>query len=254
MCTVTFISRKTGYLVGMNRDEKLTRVAGLPPRKRIIDGRIVTYPSEPTGGTWISLNDAGVTFALINWYSVLTKPKGHWASRGEIIPSICTALGPHTIDRQLAALPLKSIKPFRLIGIFKSSHQVKEWQWDLKRLLSKDHEWKPQQWISSSFDEPSAQKIRGRTFREFRSQAYPGTINWLRRLHSSHSPSCGPFSTCMHRDDATTVSYTEICVSSGEYFLSHLCNSLCQSCTFHSSRFDAAAKNGDSQDCRFSNP
>jgi hypothetical protein len=32
----------------------------------------------------------------------------------------------------------------------------------------------------------------------------------LRRLHRSHSPEAGPFSTCMHRSDAATVSYTEI--------------------------------------------
>lgn len=213
MCTVTFIPRKTGYLVGMNRDEKLIRVAGLPPTKRMIDGRVVTYPSEPAGGTWISLNDAGVTFALINWYSVSAKPKGHPLSRGEIIPNICTATDPCTVDQQLAAMSLNSIFPFRLIGIFKSSHLIKEWRWDLKSLSHKDHDWKSQQWISSGFDEPSAQKIRGRTFRKFRAQSSCGTVNWLRRLHRSHNPGCGPFSTCMHRDDAATVSYTEICVT-----------------------------------------
>ena len=232
MCTVTFIPRKTGYLVGMNRDEKVTRVAGLPPAKRNIGGRIVTYPSEPTGGTWISLNDAGVTFALINWYSVLTKPKGHSVSRGKIIPRICTALDPHAVDLRLAALPLFSISPFRLIGIFKPSMRIKEWRWDLNELSSKDYDWQLQQWISSGFDEPSAQRIRGRTFHEFRSQCSCGTLNWLRRLHSSHSPNCGPFSTCMHRDDAATVSYSEICVGAPKLSFSYSCESPCNRTAF----------------------
>ena len=33
MCTVTFIARQKGYCLGMNRDEKLTRPTGLPPKK-----------------------------------------------------------------------------------------------------------------------------------------------------------------------------------------------------------------------------
>ena len=41
MCTVTFIARKSGYALAMNRDEKLTRVPGLPPSKKTINGRTV---------------------------------------------------------------------------------------------------------------------------------------------------------------------------------------------------------------------
>ncbi len=229
MCTVTFIPRKTGYLVGMNRDEKLTRVAGLPPLERKIDGRTVIYPTEPSGGTWISLNDAGTTFALINWYSVSAKPKGNIVSRGEIIPTICTALDPQAVSRQLAALRLPRFSPFRLIGIFSSSRQIKEWQWNCQRLVEHNHNWRARQWISSGFDEPTAQKIRSRRFQKFRSQTSCGTVNWLRRLHRSHSPTCGPFSTGMHRDEAATVSYTEICASSRRTFLRHICNSPCRS-------------------------
>ena len=40
-----------------------------------------------------------------------------------------------------------------------------------------------------------------------------GRLDWLRRLHRSHSPQRGPFSICMHRRDAATVSYTEVAVS-----------------------------------------
>jgi len=50
----------------MNRDEKLTRPTGLPPKKRMVNGRAVISPSEPGGGTWIALNDHGATLALIN--------------------------------------------------------------------------------------------------------------------------------------------------------------------------------------------
>jgi hypothetical protein len=32
-------------------------------------------------------------------------------------------------------------------------------------------------------------------------------------LHRSHGTERGPYSTCMHREDAATVSYTEVTVS-----------------------------------------
>jgi len=46
-----------------------------------------------------------------------------------------------------------------------------------------------------------------------RNQKFGGRLNWLRRLHRSHLPERGPFSICMHRSDAATVSYTEVAVS-----------------------------------------
>ena len=70
MCTVTFIARRNGYALGMNRDEKLTRVAALPPAQYRLCTRDTLFPSEPNGGTWIGINDANTTFALVNWYSV----------------------------------------------------------------------------------------------------------------------------------------------------------------------------------------
>jgi uncharacterized protein with NRDE domain len=70
MCTVTFIARQNGYALGMNRDEKVTRVTALPPARFCLAGRTVLCPSEPGGGTWIGINDAGSTLALINWYSL----------------------------------------------------------------------------------------------------------------------------------------------------------------------------------------
>ena len=59
MCTVTFIARKHGYALGMNRDEQLSRVPGLPPSEKTINGCRVLAPSEPGGGTWIALNERG---------------------------------------------------------------------------------------------------------------------------------------------------------------------------------------------------
>ena len=213
MCTVTFIARRSGYCLGMNRDEKLTRPAGLPPKKKKVNGHAVISPSEPGGGTWIALNDQGATFALINWYSIKARFDGSALSRGEVVNSASAAISSDSADAALHALPLNRINPFRLIGVFPASDEIVEWRWNLKRLVRKNHRWKTQQWISSGFDEPAAQRIRGKTFRQAQKQYSAGSLDWLRRLHRSHAPKTGPFSTCMHRADAATVSYTEISVS-----------------------------------------
>jgi hypothetical protein len=228
MCTVTFIARKKGYALGMNRDEQLTRVAGQPPSKKRINGCTVLAPSEPGGGTWLALNDAGVTFALINWYSINTRVKGDTVSRGQVVEAVCTAKAPALAAAALSRLPLPQINPFRLIGVFPATNDIAEWRWDLKTLVRKNHPWKAQQWISSGFDEPSAQRVRSRTFHEALKQKSAGSVGWLRRLHRSHSPHAGPFSTCMHRADAATVSYTEVNISLTKAFMSYHAGSPCK--------------------------
>jgi transport and Golgi organization protein 2 len=216
MCTVTFIAQRNGYCLGMNRDEKLTRLDGLPPTRTKTNGREVLYPSEPTGGTWIALNDSGASLALINWYSVTKKVERNNVSRGEVIKAVGAADSAEVVNARLKELRLKRINPFRLIGIFPVSGEIVEWRWDSKQLVLHNHRWKTRQWISSGFDEPTAQSVRGKTFQRAVRQRSADSLDWLRRLHRSHSPQTGPFSTCMHRADAATVSYAEVVVSMNE--------------------------------------
>jgi len=228
MCTVTFIARQRGYCLGMNRDEKLTRPAGLPPKEKRLNGRGVISPSEPGGGTWIAVNDHGATLALINWYSITARVDGKGVSRGEVVNSASAAILPGSADDALYGLPLNRINPFRLIGVFPTTSEIVEWRWNLKQLVRKNLPWKSQQWISSGFDESTAQRVRGRTFRQAQKQESAGNLDWLRRLHRSHAPETGPFSTCMHRADAVTVSYTEISVSPREALMRYHAGAPCQ--------------------------
>jgi len=214
MCTVTFTPRKNGYALAMNRDELLTRPPGLPPAKIMLHGRTLLCPSEPGGGTWISVNQNGVCFALINWYSVAARVRGETLSRGEIIKTIGAADSPDSAQALLEEHPLGKTNPFRLIGVFQAAREIIEWQWNLKKLVAKKCRWRMQQWISSGFDEPQAQRVRSRIFRQALRQSAVGSLGWLRRLHRSHAPEPGPFSTCMQRADAATVSYAEVTVDS----------------------------------------
>src|SRR6478736_5938086 len=85
MCTLTFIPKPQGYLLGMNRDERLTRELALAPTAIIASGLPAVYPREQGGGTWIGSNSSGITFALLN-----QNPGSHAQmkerSRGGVIP------------------------------------------------------------------------------------------------------------------------------------------------------------------------
>jgi hypothetical protein len=213
MCTVIFVPRRGGYALGMNRDEQLTRVEALPPKTGRSGGRTVVCPSEPGGGTWIGLNDAGACVALINWYSAPLRVDGDPVSRGRVVPLALAADEPEAVGEALGQLPLGRVNPFRLIGIFPAARRVMEWRWDLKRLARRRHAWETGIWISSGFDERSAQRTRGKTMAAALKRRDAGTLAWLRALHRSHAPERGPYSICMHREDAKTVSYAEVVVS-----------------------------------------
>ncbi len=233
MCSLTFWPLTNGYRLGMNRDEQRHRVRGLPPERVRIGERSVLHPSEPGGGTWISLNDRGVAFALLNAYSIPSPVRhdGHFRSRGEVIPALCDA----TCSREameamerLEHLSLQTTRPFRLFGFFEMGRDVVEWTWDGQELETVRHPTKPSAWHSSGHQEPEARRIRGETVQSYMNDPDAGTSRWLRRVHSSHSPVSGPFSICMHRDDAATVSYTEIEATADGLFLRHHPGPLCE--------------------------
>src|SRR5947207_5729254 len=213
MCTVSFLPSPQGFYLAMNRDEKRDRFAALPPEIVEFENHRVLFPREPTGGTWISANDAGVCLALINWHRIKREPNNGVRSRGEVIRKLAGISTSDEISIAVKKLPLRRLRPFRLIAIIPSEQRVTEWRWDLDRLVAHKHAWELRHWFSSGWDEQKAERERGRICKAAQRQKSEGRLDWLRRLHRSHSPERGPFSICMHRPDAATVSYTEVAVS-----------------------------------------
>src|SRR5437762_8536773 len=200
----------------LSRDEsrrKFTRSTALPPAIADLADRRAIFPREPEGGTWIAANDAGVCLALVNWHRIERQPVGSIASRGQVVKTLAAKSSDDEIAAGLAALPLRRLRPFRLIAIIPSEQRVTEWRWDRDRLVAYKHAWERRHWFSSGLDEPKAERERGRICKAAQNQQSESRLDWLRRLHRSHSPERGPLSICMHRRDAATVSYTEVAVS-----------------------------------------
>jgi hypothetical protein len=196
----------------MNRDEKRDRSHALPPTVVELESQRAVFPRERTGGTWISANDAGVCLALINWHRIERQPKREPLSRGLVVKELAGKSTAHEIAASVKRLPVRKLRPFRLIAIVPREKQVIEWRWDLQRLAIRNHGWRRQHWFSSGFDEKRAEVERQRICEGANDHDSTDSLMWLRRLHRSHKPKRGPFSICMHRRDAVTVSYNEVAV------------------------------------------
>jgi hypothetical protein len=229
MCTVSFHPHRSGYLLAMNRDEKLTRARGLPPARVELGHMTALFPSEPDGGTWIGLNERMVSLALINWYSAPQQSSESYLSRGQVIRKGLTASTQDELHNLLSELPLEQIKPFRLISIFPKSRQILEWRWSQLKFEAIEFPWGICAWFSSGFDEPGAQEARAAVFRQHQQASGASDPGRVRQLHRSHAPAAGPYSICMHRADAATVSYTEIQVTGKRGEMRYLEGSPCSS-------------------------
>ncbi len=213
MCTVSFLPNARGFYLAMNRDEKLDRFTALPPKIVDLAGRRTVFPCEPTGGTWISANDAGICLALINWHRIEREPKHDVVSRGQIVRELAGKSSAAEIAKGVMKLPLRKLRPFRLIAIVPSEKLVTEWRWNLEWLTTRNRQWQRQHWFSSGFDETRAELERQHVCDAAQDRQSTRKLGWLRQLHRSHAPKRGSFSICMHRADAATVSYTEVSVS-----------------------------------------
>jgi hypothetical protein len=68
---------------------------------------------------------------------------------------------------------------------------------------------------SSSYRSAEVVAARKSLFRRMTDGAGAVTPELLREFHTSHDPARGAFSVCMHRDDAATVSFSQVKVGDG---------------------------------------
>ncbi len=155
----------------------------------------------------------GLCLALINWHRIKREPKENPQSRGRIIPQLIGHPDGRAIDRELRRMELSRLRPFRLIAIEAERQVVTEWRWDAADLSARKHRWQICHWFSSGYDEAQAERQRTKIC----ATLSLGKVGSLRDLHASHLPRRGPFSICMHRADAMTVSYSEVNLSVGAH-------------------------------------
>jgi hypothetical protein len=228
MCTLSIVPTESGYLAAMNRDELRSRPLALLGLHQTLNPVSYISPREAAGGTWIACNDRGRLLALLNWNLSEGQSRSVTrVSRGAIIPQVLAATDLAESLRLLGELPLDLFAPFRLVGVFREDRLISETRWNGRTMTQESFPWERRHWFSSSLSDEGAQRGRGLACEEAAKQ-WPTSQSWLRRLHRSHTPHAGPFSICVHRLDAVTVSYTEVCVSADILTMSYLAGSACQ--------------------------
>lgn len=235
MCTVGFLpSPDGGYLLGHNRDESVARSRGVPPQVRSRDGRRFLAPTDPdSGGSWIGVNEAGLTLCLLNAAERdASRLPASPRSRGLVLWEALDLESIAAVTERIAhaSALLEEVRAFHLVVAEKAASgghaRVGRLRWDGVRSSWDSHEGACL-FVSSSLDPDGVERVRGASWRGFLAEGGPRDLaldRWLR----NHDPERGPLSVCMHRPDARTVSRTLIEVSRDLIEMRYLDGSPCE--------------------------
>ncbi len=222
MCTVTWARDLDGcgYQLLCNRDEKLTRSKALPPAAGVRDGVRFLAPRDPDGGgTWLSVNELGVTICLLNGAgSAPVQAK----TRGSLVLGLAGSSSSGEAAERVESADLSRFAPFTLVAI-DSDVSVCQWDGARCRVTSQNTD-ALLPLSSSSFDTERVCDRRRAGFRRFHSSHAGGLFDF----HRSHGDRPSAYSTCMHREDAATVSFSWVSVSAAEIRLLYTPAAPCQ--------------------------
>ena len=220
MCSLNWREFDSHIAIAFNRDESVLRSKAEIPK--IFDdgsGKFL-MPRDPAGnGSWLSANQYGFVFLLLNDYQgQLKQDNGNLISRGLLIRGLASCHSFSQISAFVDKIDLTKSQPFYLVAISKSKQAC--WHYDgIKSVLSESI--LPQQ-IYSSGHSDARKIIKLRT--EYVSSLNINSDEELLALHKSHKPLLNQVSDveeakskgelsypiCMHRADAKTQSLTYI--------------------------------------------
>jgi hypothetical protein len=212
MCTVSWVHQPGGYHLLCNRDEKRTRGAALAPQIRMRGGvRYIAPVDSDFGGTWIAVNEFGVAACLLNRGPAPVAGR----SRGLLLRELAWATSSAECLLGLKQMDLQPFAGFSLLVLAPSLPATLA-QWDGERLTVDPTGDAHMPLTSSSYD---AAGVRSARLLDFARHMGPnGRIDSaaLYRFHTSHGRSADAYSTCMHREDAETVSFSWVTVTRDE--------------------------------------
>jgi len=211
----------TGYDLFFNRDERRSRLpAEAPGPRRAGSTRVLAPRDGEAGGSWIAVNEHGLSVALLNGYHGSDSEPGHWTSRGRLVMDLAGCADVAALDARLEATDLAPFRTFHLVGLDRSEGLLASWvDGSLER---RDEGGFAPPLVSSSYRFEQVRESRRKLF------ADRSDVDAILDYHRSHSPERGPSSPCMHRDDARTVSFTWVRVDPAEITMRYSPDSPCR--------------------------
>jgi hypothetical protein len=204
---MTWKNYDTGYELFFNRDELRTRLIAFPPKVHTSNGVSFIAPIDAdAGGTWMGVNEFGVSVCLLNGFGRVDQKRTDYVSRGTLVMSLLDVSNGEAARDRIGKIELAAFRPFSLV-VMEPNHPVFSWIWDGVRAKWDKSVVCPL--ISSSFRLTEVAKHRQTLFHRWDVQKTKA----LEDFHRSHRPEAGPFSVCMHRDEAQTVSLSQVVVT-----------------------------------------
>ena len=216
MCTVTIVPHDRGVRLLANRDERRSRLPGLPPRVHTLSGQRALFPLDPEGGgTWIGVNDAGLVVALLNARPrTATETSAPKRSRGLIVLQLLRCRSVPEAMAAAAALDADLFEPFRVVMVEAGACAVAAsagegavdctWQrLDVPVMLTSSA-------LGDAVAGPPRQRLFERMVLKGRSACW---LEGQSRFHDHQWPGRPEISVRMERHDALTVSRTAIDVT-----------------------------------------
>ncbi len=210
MCTMTWFAHDNGYELFFNRDERLSRKQADAPSINSRDGVDYLSPTDAdAGGTWIAVNQYGITVCLLNHYQFQQiETYKNWISRGEIVRQFAVFSKLETAAQEFDSMDLDDYRAFRMFMIQPDGQNLL-FVWDGHKARIERNVTTPKS--SSSVDAKEVKALRKALFADLKlgeSQDRQAFFDF----HSSHMPTRSKDSVCMHRDDAKTVSFSHVTV------------------------------------------
>jgi hypothetical protein len=210
MCTVSWSHQHDGgYQLFCNRDEKRTRKNAVAPQLQTARGtRFIAPLDGECGGTWIGVNEHGISVCLLNRYDRVARGR---VSRGLLVLDLLGSRSGVEAVQSAAERDLDDFSPFTLAVLEPASPTALcVWDGTVPQIFPDADALVPL--VSSSYDQKGAEKARQIVFQQAES---------LEHFHRMHMDGPSAYSPCMHREDVETVSFSRVNVSASEISLSY---------------------------------
>jgi hypothetical protein len=223
MCTVSWIHQGFGYQLLCNRDEKRTRRPASAPQLLTRNNvRFVAPIDGDFGGTWVAVNEFGLSLVLLN----RAPSSAAKLSRGLLPMNLIPAQTLTELGDNIWMTDLSHFAPFTLAA-FEPGFPASVFDWNGRNLTAVSNADHHMPLVSSSFDPERVVLERCAELLRLRRLSGVLRAGTLLAFHTSHQPELGPYSPCMHRAGAETVSFSWVAVSSSEVSLYYAPGSPC---------------------------
>jgi Transport and Golgi organisation 2 len=214
MCTVSWLRQPEGYVLLCNRDERHTRKPASGPRVSSRRGVSCVAPVDGDhGGSWIGANQFGLTLCLLNRYGDWSSdPDRDYTSRGLLLTDLLDSRHSQQVSERLTDVALDRFQPFTMLALSGDVAPILI-DWNGRDCAIQLDAEARMPLTSSSLKDPNVIALRRRLFADMLAHRGRLDAELLSQFHRSHLPERGPYSVCMHRDDANTVSLSTVTVT-----------------------------------------